>query len=105
MATRNDNTDQNKAADKAARTSSTVTDEAIRVGEQTARAGADITPRDTEMVRDTFQRVTHQFNQALSFNGPPAEELTRRASQDLQAVSQASTVLARGAQEVVKSGE
>src|SRR4051794_16037321 len=103
MATRNDDTDQNKAADEAARTSWTVTDEAIRVGEQTARAGADITPGDTEMVRDTFQRVTDQFNQALSFNSPPAEELARRASQDLQAVSQASTVLARGAQEVVKS--
>ena len=41
MATRNDN-DQNKAADEAARTARTVTDEAARVGEQTARAGADI---------------------------------------------------------------
>src|SRR3954470_24745391 len=44
-------------------------------------------------------------DQKKGFNGPPAEDLTRRASQDLQAVSQASTVLARGAQEVVKSGE
>jgi hypothetical protein len=39
MATRNDN-DQNRAADEAARTARTVTDEAARVGEQTARAGA-----------------------------------------------------------------
>src|SRR3954453_22776756 len=36
----------------------------------------------------------------MGFNGPQAEELTRRSSQKLQAVSQASTVLARGAQEV-----
>ena len=36
----------------------------------------------------------------LGFNGPQAEELSRRSSQNLQAVSQASTVLARGAQEV-----
>src|SRR3954471_17483131 len=100
--------DQNKAADEAART---VTDEEARVGEQNARAGADVFRRGSETARDTFQtglntatetfqRMSDQFNQALGFNGPQAEELTRRASQNLQAVSQASTVLARGAQEV-----
>jgi phasin family protein len=36
----------------------------------------------------------------LGFNGPQSEELARRSSQNLQAVSQASSVLARGAQEV-----
>ena len=116
MATRNDTNDQNKAeqnkaADEAARTARTVTDEAARVGEQTARAGADVFRRSTETARDnlqsglntanqSFQRVTDQFTQALGFNGPQSEELTRRSSQNLQAVSQASTVLARGAQEV-----
>jgi phasin family protein len=92
-------------------TARTVTDEAARVGEQTARAGADLARRSTETARDTvqtglntatqtFQRMTDQFNQVLGFNGPQAEELARRSSQNLQAVSQASTVLARGAQEV-----
>ena len=110
MATRND-TDQNKAADEAARTARTVTDEAARVGEQTARAGADIANRSTETARDTvqaglntasetFQRMSDQVTKVLGFNGPQSEELTRRSSQNLQAVSQASTVLARGAQEV-----
>ena len=110
MATRNDN-DQNKAADEAARTARTVTTEAARVGEQTARAGADIARRGTETARnvmeqgantanETFRRVTDQFSQVLGFNGPQAEELTRRSSQNLQAVSQASSGLARGAQEV-----
>ena len=42
MSTRNDTNDQNKAADEAARTARTVTDETARVGEQTARAGADL---------------------------------------------------------------
>src|SRR3954451_9700182 len=42
MATRDENTDQNRAADEAARTARTVTDEAARVGEQTARGGADM---------------------------------------------------------------
>lgn len=111
MATRNDNNDQNKAADEAARTARTVTDEAARVGEQTARAGADIARRGTETARDAFQaslntanesfrRATDQFTKVLGFSGPQAEEVARRSSQNLQAVSQASTVLARGAQEV-----
>ena len=107
----NDTNEQNKAADEAARTARTVTDEAARVGEQTARAGADVFRRGSETARDSlqsglntatqsFQRITDQFTQALGFNGPQAEELARRSSQNLQAVSQASTVLARGFQEV-----
>ena len=116
MATRNDNNDQNKtdhnkAADEAARTARVVTDEVARVGEQTARAGADVFRRSTETARDslqqglntatqTFQRMSDQFTKVLGFNGPQSEELTRRSSQNLQAVTQASTVLARGAQEV-----
>src|SRR3954471_15437055 len=113
---RNDNNDQNKAeqnkaADEAARTARTVTDEAARVGEQTARAGADVFRRGTETARDnlqtglntatqTVQRMTDQFTKVLGFNGPQSEELARRASQNLQAVSQASSVLMKGAQEV-----
>jgi len=111
MATRNDTNDQNKAADEAARTARVVTDGTARVGEQTARAGADVFRRSTETAREsvqsglntatqTFQRMTDQFTQVLGFNGPQSEELTRRSSQNLQAVTQASTVLARGAQEV-----
>src|SRR3954470_15233650 len=110
VATRNDN-DQNKAADEAARTARTVTDEAARAGEQTARAGADIANRGTETARNmvesglntatqTFQRVSDQFTKVLGFSGPQAEELARRSSENVQAVTQASTVLARGAQEV-----
>ena len=49
---------------------------------------------------ETFQRITDQFTQALGFNGPQSEELARRSSQNVQAVTQASTVLARGAQEI-----
>src|SRR5215212_1979720 len=111
MATRDDTKDQNKAADEAARTARTVTDETARVGDQTARAGADVFRRGSETARDTiqsglntasetFQRMADQVTQVLGFNGPQSEELARRSSQNLQAVSQASNVLARGAQEV-----
>src|SRR5215217_2759615 len=99
------------AANEAARTARTVTDEAAHVGEQTARAGADVFHRGTETARDnlqsglntatqSFQRINDQFTQVLGFNGPQAEKLARRSSQNLQAVSQASSVLARGFQEV-----
>src|SRR4051794_26815781 len=48
----------------------------------------------------TFQRVSDQFTKVLGFSGPQAEELARRSSENVQAVTQASTVLARGAHEV-----
>src|SRR5215204_6846161 len=103
--------EQDHKAAEAARTARTVTDEAARVGEQTARAGADVFRRGAETARNnlqqglntatlSFQRINDQFTKVLGFNGPQAEELTRRSSQNLQAVSQASSVLARGAQEV-----
>ena len=44
--------------------------------------------------------MTDQFTKVLGFNGPQAEELARRSSQNIQAVTQASSVLVRGAQEV-----
>ena len=48
---------------------------------------------------ETFQRMSDQVTKVLGFNGPQAEELARRSSQNLQAVSQTNTVLARGFQE------
>ena len=95
---------------KAAEAARAVTNEAAKFGEQSARAGADMARRGAETARDTmqsgvtmatqsFQRLNDQFTQALGFNGPQAEELARRSSQNLQAVTQANTVLARGFQE------
>ena len=111
MATRNDTNEQNKAADEAARTARTVTDEAARVGEQAARAGADVARRGVETARDSFQaglntatesfrRMADQFTNVLGFNGQQAEEVARRSSQNIQAVTEASSVLGRGAQEI-----
>src|SRR3954447_12151670 len=106
-----DHTKRDEQDHKAAEVARTVTNEAARVGEQTARAGADMARRGAETARDslqsgvnmatqTFQRINDQFTKALGFNGPQAEELARRSSQNLQAVSQASSVLMKGAQEV-----
>jgi phasin family protein len=116
MATRNDTNDKaagagRDAADEAARTAGAVTNQAAKIGQETARAGADVLDRGVKTARDamqsglttateTFQRITDQFTQALGFNGPQSEELARRSSQNVQAVTQASTVLAPGAQEI-----
>src|SRR5215210_895862 len=100
-----------EAADEAARTAYAVTEETGKVGEQAVRASADIARQGTETARDTLkaglntaaeslQRITDQFSQVLGFNGPQSEELARRSSQNLQAVTEASTVLAKGAHEV-----
>jgi hypothetical protein len=117
-ATRNEANDQfnragnagQHATEEAARAARAVTDEAAKVGEQTARAGADMARRGVETAREnleagldtaaqSFRRMTDQVTKVLGFNGPQAEELARRSSQNLQAVSQANTVLARGFQE------
>ena len=119
MATRNDPKDKinktadagRRAAEEAAHVTSAAADEAARVGEQTARAGVEVFRRGAETARDTMQasfdaaqqnvqHVTDQFTQMLGFTGPQSEEISRRSSESLQAVIEASTVLAQGAQEV-----
>jgi hypothetical protein len=86
-------------------------DAAASVREQTACARTDGFEHDPKTGPDTlevglnptsqsFQRMTDQVKQVLGLHEFEAEEQTRRASQNLQAVTQASTVLVRGAQEV-----
>lgn len=100
-----------KAVDEGTRTARAVTDEAARAGEQATRAGAEIARQGAVTAQDILksgldtaaqnvQRVTDQFAQVLGFSGPQAEEVARRSSQNLEVVSQAGTVLARGAQEI-----
>jgi phasin family protein len=112
MAANQNTTDQTtKAAEETGRAARNMTDQAARASEQTTRAAADAARRGSETARDTlhsgldtavesFQRVTDQFTQALGFARPQSEELTRMSSQNIGAVSQASAVLAKGAQEI-----
>src|SRR3954451_8986107 len=48
----------------------------------------------------TFRRAADQFTQVLGFAGPQAEELAKRSSQNIEALSQASNILVKGAQEI-----
>lgn len=96
--------DINEQIDRAAETGRKAADEASRVG-------SDIARRATETTRDTLEsglnstvqglkHVTDQFTQVLGFAGPQAEEMVRRSAQNMEAVSQAGTVLAKGTQEI-----
>jgi hypothetical protein len=87
-----------------------VIEEAAQGSERAACASADGLRHATETARDTFQAslnpetqsfqpITNQVTQVLGLNGSDPEDQARRASQNLQAVTQASTVLARGFQE------
>ena len=84
---------------------------AKKAAEEATRAGADMARRAGETTRSnleaglnstvkTFKRVTDQFTQVLGFAGPQADEMSRRSAQNLDAVSQASTALTKGAQEL-----
>jgi phasin family protein len=99
------------AAEETVRSARVVADEAANVGEDAARAGADAARRGAETVRnamqasldtanDAFRRMTDQFTNALGFAGPQAEELARRSSRTFRAVTEAGSVLTRGAQEI-----
>jgi hypothetical protein len=84
---------------------------AARVADEASHAGADMARRGAESARQgfesglnstvhTFHRATEQFTKVLGFAGPQPEELARKSSQNIEAVSQATTVLAKGAQEI-----
>ena len=79
--------------------------------DKTAQASVDVFRKANEAARDSarsgletatqgFQHLTDQFTQVLGFSGPQAEELTRRSSENIQAVTEAGTVLAKGAQDL-----
>jgi phasin family protein len=48
----------------------------------------------------SFQGITDQFSRMWSLDSPRAEEMTRRSSQNVEAVSQAGMILAKGGQEI-----
>jgi phasin family protein len=50
----------------------------------------------------TIHRATDQFTQVLGLAGPRAEELAQRSSQNIEALSQASNILVKGAQEFLR---
>jgi phasin family protein len=87
------------------------TESGKEVADEATRASANIALREAETAQQSsdaglnsavhsFRRATDQFTQVFGVAGPQAEEMARRASRNIEAVSQASTVLTKGAQEL-----
>ena len=100
-----------KASDDITHAAHAVTDEVAEAGEQAFRAGTDIVRRSAETAQEawtssldaatqSFQRITDQFTQAFGLVGPETEALARRSSQNVEAVAEASRVLAQGLQDI-----
>ena len=56
--------------------------------------------RNTDTAAQNAQRFTDQVAQMFSFTGGQGEDLTRRSSQNLETMSEVSTVVARGVQDL-----
>ena len=69
----------------------------IEAGHQSAGAAQAAMTTGLNTAAQTLQRATDQITQAI---GPQFEELTRQSSRNVEAVTQANTVLVRGAQDV-----
>jgi phasin family protein len=99
-----DTSKNNEQIDRAAESGKKAAEEATRAGADIARRAGETTRSNLESglnsTVQTFKRVTDQFTQVLGFAGPQADEMARRSAQNLEAVSQASAVLSKGAQEI-----
>src|SRR5437868_13947280 len=94
----------NEQIDRAAESAKNTAEEATRAGADIARRAGETTRSNLESglnsTVQTFKRVTDQLTQVLGFAGPHAGEMARKSAQNVEAVSQASTVLTNGAQEI-----
>jgi len=97
-------TSNNEHIEPATESGKKVADEAIGASTTIARHAAETAQQASETglnrAMHSFQQVTDKFTQMFAVAGPQAEELARRASRNIEAVSQASTVLTKGAQEL-----
>ena len=99
------------AADDATRAAHGVIGVATKAGEQTFAASANAARQGADAAQDamgaglntaaqTYKQVADQFTRSLGFAEPQAQELARKSSQNLELVTQTSTALAQGAQEI-----
>ena len=96
-----DTSENNEQIERAAEAGKKAAEEARRAGSDMARRAGEATRSNLESglnsTVQTFKQVTDQFTQVLGFAGPQTDELARRSAQNIEAVSQASTVLTKGA--------
>lgn len=102
-----------EVADQTARAARNVAEETANAGEQALRTGSELTRRSAETAQQTMQsglraanevtqRVAEQFRQALGLSGEDAQQMAQQSSQNIEAITEASNVLVRGAQDISK---
>src|SRR3954470_18206290 len=64
-------------------------DEALQKSARGTETARNMVESGLNTATQTFQRVSDQFTKVLGFSGPQAEELARRSSENVQAVTQA----------------
>jgi len=88
----------------------TITDEAARTQEQAVRTGEQLVRGHLETAHEAVQTglqaaatglegLTDTITKAWGFDGERAREAAQQSSENLKAVSEATTILARGAQD------
>lgn len=97
MALNRTTNETNERIENAVETGRNAAADAARRGIETGRHVAETT---LNTANEAFRRVTDQVTQVLGFNGPQAEELARRSSRNVEVMTHAGSILARGAQEV-----
>jgi phasin family protein len=72
----------------------------IEAGQQSAGAAQAAMTTGLNTAGQSFQRATDQMTRAIGFGGPQFEEMARQSSQNVEAMTQANTVLVRGAEDI-----
>jgi hypothetical protein len=101
------------AAEEGTRRIKEITNEAAEAGQQALSATAEAARVGAETLQQTLQagwdtaskvaqRSTDQFMQVFGLSGQQSQKLAQQSSQNIQAIANTSTVLARGLQDVVR---
>jgi hypothetical protein len=102
-----------RAAQEGTRRIKEITNEAAEAGQQAVTATAEAARVGAETMQQTLQvgldvaykvaqRSTDEFLQVFGLSGQQSQELAQQSSQNVQAIANTSTVLARGFQDIVR---
>jgi hypothetical protein len=102
-----------RAAQEGTRRIKEITNEAAEAGQQAVTATAEAARVGAETMQQTLQvgldvaykvaqRSTDEFLQIFGLSGQQSQELAQQSSQNVQAIANSSTVLARGFQDIVR---
>ena len=100
-----------RTMDESGKAASQIAEHAARAQEQMAHRAADAGMRGAGIVKATietgiesavhsFERISDHFTSAMGFAGPEAEKLAARSRENLDAISQANSVIIKGVEDL-----